>query len=414
MDDHMNKNRYVPTALSMYLNYVVHGMGVIMLSQNQNALMAQWNTDLIGVSSVISMLGIGRLIAIVFSGPLSDKFGRKPFIYLGMVTYLLFFMGIVFSPSVGVAMAFAVIAGLANSFLDSGTYPALMESFPKNAGTANVLIKAAVQIGQFILPFVIALIIASQAWFGWSFIIAAILLVINMLVLWRMPFPDTDAREATAEGEEKTEIAAVKFKKKPKMWFEGVAFVLYGFISQSTFYLVSQYLNTYAQAVADMPANTANQLISYYSIGSMTCVAITAVLATKIRSVNLVLVYTAGAFASIAAMYLWPTPTVLTFGAGLVGFFAAGGVMQLGLTVMGEMFPAGKGTITSIFYTFGSIASYVIPVVTSRIAAINPRNIMLFDTIIAGIGFVIGIFVFIRYHQVVDLSPEKDKGEPAI
>ncbi len=115
----MNKNRYVPTALSMYLNYVVHGMGVIMLSQNQNALMAQWNTDLIGVSSVISMLGIGRLIAIVFSGPLSD--------------------------------------------FDSGTCPALMESFPKNAGTANVLIKAAVQIGQFILPFVIALLIASKA-----------------------------------------------------------------------------------------------------------------------------------------------------------------------------------------------------------------------------------------------------------
>ncbi len=60
------------------------------------------------------------------------------------------------------------MAGLANSFLDSGTYPALMESFPHSASRANVLIKAFVSAGQFLLPFIISFLIWANLWFGWS------------------------------------------------------------------------------------------------------------------------------------------------------------------------------------------------------------------------------------------------------
>ena len=401
------KNKYMPTAIGLYINYIIHGMGVLIIMQNKDALASQWSTNVEGVSSVVAMLGIGRLIAILISGRLSDKFGRKPFVYLGMFIYVLFFAGILFSPSVGVAMFFGVVAGIANSCLDSGTYPALMESFPKTAGTANVLIKAAVQIGQFGLPFIIAFLGTSGLWFGWSFMVCIILLVLNGLFLLKMPFPDEDSKAAEKEGKE---VQTTVFKSKPKMQIEGVAFVIYGFISQATFYLISQYIGIYGQEVASMTENAAKLLVSYYSTGSLACVAVTAVVAAKVRPVNLILPYTLASFVSITAMWLFPTPAVLKVGAVCVGFFAAGGVMQLGLTVMGEMFPAGKGTITGIFYTFGSIASFVIPVVSGKIASSNPRGIMLFDTIIAGIGFVLAVVIFIRYRQTVDTTPEKNKG----
>jgi MFS family permease len=397
------KNKYVPTALGLYINYIVHGMGVLIIMQNKDALASQWNTNVEGVSGVVAMLGIGRLIAILITGRLSDKFGRKPFVYLGMLVYALFFAGILFSPSVPLAMFFGVIAGIANSCLDSGTYPALMESFPKTAGTASVLIKAAVQIGQFALPFIIAFLGSAGLWFGWSFIVCLALLCLNALFLLKLPFPDSDSKAAETQGE--VEAAPVtKFKSQPKMHIEGVAFVIYGFISQATFYLISQYIALYGQEVASMSENASKLLVSYYSTGSLVCVGVTAVVAAKIRPVNLVLPYTLASFLAIAAMWLFPTPTVLTVGAVLVGFFAAGGVMQLGLTVMGEMFPAGKGTITGIFYTFGSIASFAIPVVSGKIANSNPHGIMLLDTVIAGIGFVLAVIIFIRYRQTIDTS----------
>ena len=393
------KNKYLPTAIGLYINYIIHGMGVIIISQNQKALMGQWDTDLMGIAKVISMLGIGRLIAILISGRLSDKFGRKPFIYLGIVTYSLYFFGILYSKSVTTAMIFAVIAGVSNSFLDSGTYPALMESFPKKAGTANVLIKAFVQIGQFTLPIMLKIINTNQLLFGWSFIIPIIVFVLNGLFLLKRPFPDQDAKE-----NQQAEIQAVTFKSQPKIAIEGVCFIIYGFISQATFYLISQFIGIYGEEVAQMTTDNANLLISYYSTGSLICVAVTAVLATKVRPVYLVTLYTLVSFVTILIMWLFPTPLVMMIGAALVGFFAAGGVMQLGLTVMGELFPAGKGTITGIFYTFGSIASFLIPIIAAAIAKNNVRSIMLFDTIIAGIGFLLAVIIFIRYRKTVDLS----------
>lgn len=393
------KNKYLPTAIGLYINYIIHGMGVIIISQNQKALMGQWDTDLMGIAKVISMLGIGRLIAILISGRLSDKFGRKPFIYLGIVTYSLYFFGILYSKSVTTAMIFAVIAGVSNSFLDSGTYPALMESFPKKAGTANVLIKAFVQIGQFTLPIMLKIINTNQLWFGWSFIIPIIVFVLNGLFLLKRPFPDQDAKE-----NQQAEIQAVTFKSQPKIAIEGVCFIIYGFISQATFYLISQFIGIYGEEVAQMTTDNANLLISYYSTGSLICVAVTAVLATKVRPVYLVTLYTLVSFVTILIMWLFPTPLVMMIGAALVGFFAAGGVMQLGLTVMGELFPAGKGTITGIFYTFGSIASFLIPIIAAAIEKNNVRSIMLFDTIIAGIGFLLAVIIFIRYRKTVDLS----------
>ncbi|MBZ4307039.1 MFS transporter, partial [Mycobacterium tuberculosis] len=107
-------------------------MGVLLITLNMAHLQEQWGTDKAGVSIVISSLGIGKLATIV-TGFLSDRFGRKPFIYLGILSYLIFFVGILLTKNIYLAYVFGIMAGLANSFLDSGTYPALMESFPHSA-----------------------------------------------------------------------------------------------------------------------------------------------------------------------------------------------------------------------------------------------------------------------------------------
>ena len=88
------KNPYFPTALGLYFNYLVHGMGVLLMSLNMASLETLWQTNAAGVSIVISSLGIGRLSVLLFAGLLSDRFGRRPFIMLGMCCYMAFFFGI--------------------------------------------------------------------------------------------------------------------------------------------------------------------------------------------------------------------------------------------------------------------------------------------------------------------------------
>lgn len=176
------KNRYFPTAVGLYFNYFVHGMGVILMSLNMSSLEQQWHTSAAGVSIVISSLGIGRLSVLLIAGMLSDRFGRRPFIILGTACYLIFFIGILYAQTIFVAYACGFLAGMANSFLDAGTYPSLMEAFPRSPSTANILIKAFVSGGQFLLPIIISLLVWANMWFGWSFLLAGAIMLSSVFI----------------------------------------------------------------------------------------------------------------------------------------------------------------------------------------------------------------------------------------
>lgn len=394
------KNKYTPTALALYFNYFVHGMGVIILSQNATALAHQWGTTITGALAVVSSLGIGRIINLLISGVLSDKFGRKPFVQLGIATYFIFFVGILMSPNTVVAYILGILAGMANSFLDTGTYPALMEIYPNAKGTSNVILKAFISAGQFLLPFIVSGLAAAGLWYGWSFLIPAAILVITFLYfIFGGAFPNSKAATEADEKKEAEERKNNKTTVKSNIWIDGTLFIIYGYISQATFYLVSQMLTQYGQEIGHMSQGAAHSLISWYSLGSIICVLLTAVLGKKISEIQFVPVYTLGAFISLLLMWMFPgNAALMAILAFLVGFFAAGGVMQLALTVMADFFPAGKGTVTGFFYTAGSIASFTIPLFISWIG--NMRNVIFLDVIIALLGFIDTIIIAIRYKKL--------------
>lgn len=389
---------YRPLCLSLYLNYFVHGIGVLILAQNMDALAARWGS-LANVMSVIGMLGIGRLIVLFVSGKLSDKYGRKPFVLLGMITYIAFFLGILVSPTTAVACVFGILAGIANSFLDAGTYPALIESYPESASTVTVLLKAFISAGQFLLPLFIGVLVMMNAWYGWSFIVAAIILALNFVIMLKMGFP---AMNRVGNSDKNDASEAPVEAPKSKWYLEGICFVLYGYISQATFYLISQWLTKYGVAVAQMPDLAARSLMSYYSIGSLACVFFTAFITKKgVRPITLLVVYTLISTLAIGGLYYYPSASLAPILSAVVGFSAAGGVMQLGLVMMTEMFPKGKGTMTGIFYTTGSIASFTIPVVTGYMADSGINSIMGLDAAIALAGFIVACIIYVRYNSVM-------------
>lgn len=389
---------YRPLCLSLYLNYFVHGIGVLILAQNMDALAARWGS-LADVMSVIGMLGIGRLIVLFVSGKLSDKYGRKPFVLLGMITYIAFFLGILVSPTTAVACIFGILAGIANSFLDAGTYPALIESYPESASTVTVLLKAFISAGQFLLPLFIGVLVMMNAWYGWSFIVAAVILALNFVIMLKMGFP---AMNQVGNNDKNDASEAPVEAPKSKWYLEGICFVLYGYISQATFYLISQWLTKYGVAVAQMPDLAARSLMSYYSIGSLACVFFTAFITKKgVRPITLLVVYTLISTLAIGGLYYYPSASLAPILSAVVGFSAAGGVMQLGLVMMTEMFPKGKGTMTGIFYTTGSIASFTIPVITGYMADSGINSIMGLDAAIALAGFIVACIIYVRYNSVM-------------
>ena len=84
----MNK-KYLPSALILYLNYFIHGVGCSILGQAviKEALAASWGVEAMAITAISAALGLGRLIALPFAGPLSDKLGRRISTAIGSGSY---------------------------------------------------------------------------------------------------------------------------------------------------------------------------------------------------------------------------------------------------------------------------------------------------------------------------------------
>lgn len=398
MKNTVTKNKYMPTALSMYINYFIHGMGCIILAQNIDFLIEQLNTNKAGVAYVISALGLGRLLVLFVSGVLSDKYGRKPFILLGMITYVIFMGGILISTNVTMAFFFALLAGMANSFMDAGTYPALTECFPNASGSANVAIKAFISGGQFLLPWIISFLISNNLYYGWSFILCIIVFVINGLFILKLPFPafKTDDSKKDAVSEEKVEN-----KVKANFWIEGICLILIGFTATATFQIIANWLPSFAREVAGVEQTISLKLISIYSTGSIVSVFVTSILVAKwIKQVRFTFVYPLISLIMLIVLWMFPSTLTCVVAAFVIGFSAAGGVLQLALTTMSELFPASKGKITGIVFTASSISSTVVPGITGILADINLNHVILFDIGVTALGVVLALIVNIRYNIV--------------
>ncbi|ANZ60436.1 MFS transporter [Secundilactobacillus paracollinoides] len=400
----MSRKERLKTTFSLYFDYLIHGMAIVILAQNMTALGTRWHVGDAGVSYVISSLGIGRLLVLYIAGALSDRFGRRLFVKIGIATYICFFVGIILSHTVVEAYFFGILAGMANSFLDTGTYPALMELYPQKQAAANILIKAFASIGELILPIFVATLEGFNLWFGWSFTFCVVALAINFVVMWHRQFPDM-AQEVAPEPEIDTTKSVLtapeeKSKMTPRKLLLGVVLTIFGYISMATFYLISQWLTQYGETVVKLDMVHARMLVSVYSVGSILGVITTVMLVERvIKPVWFMVGDTLLSFVTLLLMAMFPVGWLMYIGSFVIGCSAASGVMQIGLTIMGNVFPRSKGRITGIYNTAGAIASFSIPVFTGILSKTSVHSIMWFDVGIALIGILCALSVMVILRQ---------------
>src|SRR5699024_12589798 len=118
------------------IHYILLGRFNLIITLHKYFLTLQFNNKAAVISLLISAIGIGKLFGLWFAGRLSYSLGRKPMVITACILYVIFLVAIPFSPTYAVAFVFALLAGVGNSILDTSTYPALIEGFPKRAGSA--------------------------------------------------------------------------------------------------------------------------------------------------------------------------------------------------------------------------------------------------------------------------------------
>ena len=387
------KKNLVITSIALYFTYFIHGIGASIMGQYKPELAAHWGAkalsdgtmDVSMVVSVIAALGLGRLISLPFSGPLSDKFGRRLSGIIGVICYTAYFIGIAFAPSMGIAYAFAIVGGIANSFLDTSITPSCMEIFKEKGTIANIFTKLSISIAQFLLPFAISFVAVRELPFRTIFLATAALIIVDGIFLAFLPFPPFER--------------AVKAKGAPKerMRFtpSAVVLVCLGFTTSTTFML---WLNCNQELGTLYGLADPSRIQSFYSVGIVLALFASATLLKRnVEPAKILVAYPAVALATLAAIYLIQEPVMCLAGGFLLGFFAAGGVLQLVTAVANEMFPKNRGVITSIVMIASSVANYLVISVAgvlTRVGGTNgPRLVLLFNMAVTLIGILLALYL---------------------
>ena len=402
----MKERNYYPTALALYITYFVLGIAASIMGQYKQAFAALWGAnvlsdglyDVSAVVSVIAAIGLGRLIAFPIAGPLSDRLGRRLSALIGCALYAIFLLSITFTKNMYVAYVLAIISGMANSFLDTSITPSCMEIFKEKGTIANIFTKLSISIAQFLLPFAIGFVASENLPFNTIFLVTAAIIIIDGIALAFLPFPPFE--RTTGKKEDGT---------KEKMHFtpSAIILVILGFTTSTTFMLwmnCNQELGT-LYGLADP-----SKIQSVYAVGIVVALFVNAALLGKgLKPSVILIIYPCVALATLAVVYFVQTPWICLVGGAMMGFFAAGGVLQLVSAVANEMFPKNRGVITSIVMISSSVANFAVLNVASMLTRMGgtngPRLVLLFNMAVTVIGIVLAVILNSRI--------EKDMESPA-
>ena len=390
----MNK-KYLPSALILYLNYFIHGVGCSILGQAviKETLAASWGVEAMAITAISAALGLGRLIALPFAGPLSDKLGRRISTAIGSGSYAIYLIGLALAFNAGthggyqIAYVCAIVGGIANSFLDTGIYPAVSE----------IIYKA--PIAQMMLPFVLGVTVATTAAgltsYNMLFYVCGIAYIVLLVLVMIFPLPDADQKAA---GKKEGLIDSLKHTH---FSVESVAMILIGFTCTGTFQL---WLNC-AQNFAKENVGWANPSImqTYYSAGTMLALVVTALLTKKIKDVRFILVYPVICLATLVVVLIGKSEPLMIAGAFLIGWAGAGGLLQIATSVCNMLFPKIKGTVTALVMIASSLCNYTILTAASKM---QPAQVMVMNIVLTTVGVLLGLFVNLRYTKMVEQAKE--------
>jgi MFS family permease len=397
-----SNKKFYPTALALYFTYFVHGIGVSILGQYKQNFAGAWGAEKLAtgafdvsvVLAVIAALGLGRLITLPIAGPLSDKFGRRISGLIGIVLYVAYFVGIVMAPTMQIAYVFALLGGAANSFLDTCVTPTLLEIFTESGDVANMFTKFSISIGQFVLPFIIGFVAASAMSYQAIFYVTGAALAIDGLLIAFMKFPPRNV----VSGSEDVKAKPQKMKFTPV----SIAVISLGFTITSTFQL---WLNCNQELGKLYGLANPKQIQSYYAMGTMLAILVTAVLVKKLlKPVHILVLYPSISFIMLAIVYLVRTPGITLVAGFVLGYAAAGGVLQLAVSTANSFFPAHKGKITSIVMIASSLANFIILNIAGILskaggAANGPLYVLLLNMGVTLLGILIALYVNVEFKK---------------
>ena len=377
-------SKYLFAIATVYMCYLTHGVQAIIFSQNQVNFYTQWGfTDATAGAAAVSMaitwVGVGKFVSVWIGGEISDRIGRKIMAVGGGVLYIISFVIMLVTDNAMVACVAGFLSGVATSgFWDGSLYPAIAEANPRYSASTTIGIKLVISISGIIYP-LLAAINSGDSWHIniWIPIVMSVIATV-MAVCTPFIYDDErkmsagDADDSESKNKAEAEIQAAKdaMLEKPNGLTQFVT-LFFGFVIMFIMYGAQQYTKQFGITNLGLDPTAAAGLTSIYTVGSVIAVLLWAWMMGKLRwtPIKVILI---DAILAACALALVIIALPLGLGAGVVyvaiavlGFSAAGGMLQTGVTLRQMMCPGPRGRNLGMYYTFMGFAAVFLPFVVS-------------------------------------------------
>lgn len=150
-----------------------------------------------GVEGTMAAFIVGIAIGQLFYGPISDRFGRKPPLYVGLTVYMIGALGCALSVNMTMLTVMRVVQALGCcAGLVIGRAIVRDRCEPHEAARAFTTLTLIVALGPVLAPAVGGLIVGSVGWRG-TFVVQALLGLTLLLTMHRMLTESNVTRDAT-------------------------------------------------------------------------------------------------------------------------------------------------------------------------------------------------------------------------
>lgn len=208
-----------------------------------------------------------------------------------------------------------------------------------------------------------------------------------------------------------------RFKTPAPKWLV-VPLAIMGFINMATMYSAQQLLTRYGLTYVGMSDAVSAGLTSLYTAGSLAAVLIWAFAMAKFRwrTLKILIIDLCGSIIFYALVILTKNVTIIQITSFAIGFFAAGGALQCGVTLINEFHPGPKGRNLGIYYTLMGLAGYVMPVITSALVksygdeGLASRSSLGLNLIFAVVGLLFCLYLAANYKKWFGVSLMSAKG----
>jgi fucose permease len=323
------------------------GLGPVLPSISRNT-----GSALADTGALFTALFVGAIISQSVGGFLTDRFGQRRMLFVSLLTVSVGLAGVALSPTLPLALAAMLVAGLGNGVIIVAVNVAVSQLFHEKSLSALNVLNVFYGLGATAGPALVGL--SLGIWdSGVPLLWAIVLVVLPALALTlRLNF----GPEVVPTGESGG-IAPPPPFRSPYLWALGVLLLLYVGLEVGT----GGWLAVYVERTTPLTLQDATNMAAGFWLSLTGGRILGAILGTRFRPDLLLFAFLAISFSGGVLMVLGRGDTLVTLAAIILLGLGLGPTYPTVIALTTAHFRAAPGRATSVVVTLGSVGGSIMP-----------------------------------------------------